>query len=188
MKKLVLLLVVAVAAVVSAFLLKKAFWDANRAALLVMLSVTAAGTLVRLARGLPFTTPDHYELQEIRALTKAVKEIMAKLRLLILVIGATMAFLILVYPFVGWVSRVTEWNQPTLEAIASAILGAMHAYVFCRMYQVVCGDEDLTTVQSDFVERAVERKQAEKFGEARAAGGESAESTFRKRTSEGGGD
>lgn len=180
MKRISLLVIVLLAAVMCALLLKKSFWDANRAALLVMLSVVAAGTLVRLARGLPFTTPDHYELSEIRALTKAIKEIMAKLRALIVVIGIAMALLVVVYPLAAWISRLTGWNPEGLEKIASALLGGLNVYVFARMYQVVCGDEDLTSVQSGFIERAVERRQAKKFDEARSSGAVSGESTFKK--------
>jgi hypothetical protein len=51
------------------------FWDASKQALLVCLSVIAAGVLVRLARALPFTFADQYELDEIRSLTKAVSQI-----------------------------------------------------------------------------------------------------------------
>lgn len=181
MKRLSLLVFVVSGALVSALLLKKGFWEANRAALLVMLSVIAAGTLVRLARGLPFTTPDHYELTEIKQLTKAVQEIMAKLRILVVMIVATMVLLVLAYPLVGFIGRSTGWGMPALEVIASTILGAFHAYVFVRMYQVVRGDEDLTTVQSGFIERAVERRQAKKFEEARAgAAATCAESTIKR--------
>jgi hypothetical protein len=51
------------------------FWDSSKQALLVCLSVIAAGVMVRLARALPFTTADQYELEEIRSLTKAVSQI-----------------------------------------------------------------------------------------------------------------
>lgn len=166
MKKSTLLLAVAVAAVASGLLLNDTFWDKNRAALLVALSVIAAGTLVRLARGLPFTTPDLYELGEIRQLTQAVSGIMRKLRLLLVIIVGTMLLLIVLFPLVAFLSKHLGAPSHYLDIGASALLGAMHAYAFSRMYQVVCGDEDLTALQSDFIEKAVARKQGEKFTKA----------------------
>jgi hypothetical protein len=46
------------------FLVDVKSWDELKAGLLVALSVMAAGVLVRLARGLPFTAVDHYEVDE----------------------------------------------------------------------------------------------------------------------------
>lgn len=163
MKKLSLLIWVISAAAASAVLLNHSFWNDNRPALLVVLSVIAAGTLVRLARGLPFTTPDHYELKEIRELTAAVRDIMSKLRMLLVMIIGTMLLLVLAFPLASFVGRHLQTDGYLLTIFASAALGAMHAYVFGRMYQVVCSDEDLTRVQSRFIERAVERKQGKKF-------------------------
>lgn len=166
MNRWMLLATVFVSAMASVALLNSGFWEGNRAALLVALSVIAAGTLVRLARGLPFTNPDYYELNEIRKLTGAVSAIMSKLRLLLVIVISTMLLLVLAFPFAAFLARhiatgAQHWNQ-----LASGILGAMHAYVFIRMYQVVLGDEDLTSLQSKYIERAVERRQAKKFSEA----------------------
>lgn len=168
MKNWKLLSAVAVAAVVSGLLLNDASWDKNRAALLVALSVIAAGTLVRLARGLPFTTPDHYELAEIRELTDAVSTIMRRLRVLLVIIFSTMLLLVVVFPLCAFLSQHFGVSNYYLGVAASALLGGMHAYAFLRMYQVVCGDEDLTSLQSRFIERAVQRKQGKRFVEAQA--------------------
>jgi hypothetical protein len=161
-------IIVCAVAFVSGLLLKQEFWNDNRAALLVALSVIAAGTLVRLARGLPFNTPDLYELSEVRDLTKAVSAIMRKLRVLLVIVVSTMLFLVIAFPLMKFVATHTGLQSTHLEIAASAILGGMHAYVFARMYQVVRGDEDLTSLQSEFVERAVERKQSKKFTEERS--------------------
>jgi hypothetical protein len=168
MKKGTLLAIVGAATVASGLLLKEGFWDKNRAALLVALSVIAAGTLVRLARGLPFNSADLYELSEIQELTEAVSAIMRKLRLLLVIIVSTMLLLVLAFPIVAFLAAYGGVQPPYLEIAASAILGAMHAYVFTRMYQVILGDEDLTRLQSKFVIRAVERKQGKKFTDERA--------------------
>lgn len=66
------LLIPATVGLAAAYLIDLKFWDDQKAGLLVALSVMAAGVLVRLARGLPFTSVDQYELDEVRQLTKAV--------------------------------------------------------------------------------------------------------------------
>lgn len=163
MNKWTLLAIVVAAGVISGTLFYEPFWKDNRAGLLVALSVVAAGTLVRLARGLPFTTPDHYELGEIRDLTAAVAQIMRKLRVLLVVIIATMLSLVLAFPIVDILDSNTAIPRCYLILACSSILGAMHAYVFVRMYQVVLGDEDLTKRQSQYIERAVARRQRDRF-------------------------
>jgi hypothetical protein len=151
------------------------FWDTSKQAILVSLSVIAAGALVRLARGFPFTSPDHYEVDEIRNLAVAIEKIIRALRALILFVLAVMVMLVIAKPGRDFiVSIVPEAGQSLwVEQGLSAILGFMLAYVFMRMVQVVQGDYDLTILQSGFLVRAVERRQAKAFEELERKGGPS---------------
>jgi hypothetical protein len=165
------LLVPLVAAAAAALLVLVGFWDASKQGLLVALSVVATGVLVRIARGLPFTTPDHYEVEEIRTLAKAVSRIIRALRALIFFVLAGMVSLVLAKPVLDFALAV-----PALQPLAgyaeraiSAGLAFILTYVFVRMLQVVKGDQDLAELQSKFIVRAVERKQAKRFEEQQRA-------------------
>lgn len=147
------------------------FWDTSKQAFLVSLSVIAAGVLVRLARGLPFTNVDHYEVEEIRKLTEAVKLICRSLRALIFVILLAMVFLVFAKPLSDAAMAATT-SRVSPGQIASALLGFLVGYIFTRMCQVIQGDYDLTQLQSEFVVRAVERKHATKFDALETKGGE----------------
>ncbi|MBH5372962.1 hypothetical protein [Bradyrhizobium glycinis] len=134
-----------------------------KAGLLVALSVMAAGVLVRLARGLPFTSADHYEVDEVRRLTKAVEQIMRSLKLLILAVLLAMIVLVtaasVLEAFNRHMPAFCHWVGPAL----SGTIGLLLAYVCIRMWQVIRGDQELTSLQSKFIVRAVERKQAARF-------------------------
>jgi uncharacterized protein YacL len=127
--------------------------------------VIAAGVLVRLARALPFTTSDQYELDEIRRLTKAVAQIARSLRALLIAVLVGMIGLVVAKPIVAAAKEapIFEAYAPQIEGLVSGILGFILAYVLFRMLQIVRGDQDLTDLQSGFVVRAVERKQADRF-------------------------
>lgn len=154
---------IAVAAMATTFVRVEA-WDSAKQALLVALSVIAAGVLVRLARGLPFTNPDHYEVHEIRQLSQAIDQILRSLRVLIILVLCSMiliSFLMPIYEII--MSLELKTNHP--ERILSGLTGFSIGYIFSRMIQVVQGDYDLTRLQSEFIVRAVERKQAKRFDE-----------------------
>ena len=139
-------------------------WDELKAGLLVALSVMAAGVLVRLARGLPFTSVDHYELDEVRQLTRAVDQIMRSLKLLVLAVVIGMVALVIALPMQKALgAHVSVSAGVWLGRAISGFIGLILAYVCSRMWQVVRGDQELTILQSKFVVRAVERKQAKRF-------------------------
>jgi ABC-type amino acid transport system permease subunit len=150
--------------IVAACLVDVTSWDELKAGLLVALSVMAAGVLVRLARGLPFTSVDHYELDEVRQLTRAVDQIMRSLRLLVLVVLTGMVALAIALPLhkaLG--AHLSAKGNLWLGCAISGFIGLTLAYVCSRMWQVIRGDQELTSLQSRFVVRAVERKQAKRF-------------------------
>jgi hypothetical protein len=146
------------------------FWDASRQALLVCLSVIAAGVLVRLARALPFTVADQYELDEIRSLTSAVSQIARSLRALLIAVLVGMIGLVVAKPLLDFAAAtpVLAEHLALAGSSISGLLGVVIGYVFFRMLQVVSSDQSLTELQSKFIVRAVERKQAERFEKQQA--------------------
>lgn len=165
-----ILLIPVVAGGISAAAASVDFWDGAKQAFLVSLSVVAAGVLVRLARGLPFTSPDHYEVEEIRELTKAVEQICRSLRALIVVVLMAMVSLALAKPVSVFLEGVPALHSHAAwtERAISSLLAFLLSYVFVRMFQVVQGDYNLTLLQSKFIVRAVERQQAKRFDKSEA--------------------
>ena len=164
------LIVPTVAAVAAWFLVPLDFWSGARSSLLTAFSVIAAAVMVRLARGLPFTNADHFEVEEIRQVTAAIKQIMRSLLALIMVVLATM----IAFTFVERIQALFDrFGLPTTKFISahflSATLGFLLAFVLMRIIQVVRGDYSLVELQSKFMIRAVERKESKKFDDARAA-------------------
>lgn len=121
--------------------------------------------IVRLARGLPFTSPDLYELDEIRQLTQAIKQIVRALRILFVVTLAAMVALVVLKPLTAALAVAVPqpYSRYLIQYVALGLMGLVVGFVFSRMYSIVVGDYDLTLLQSKFLERAVERKQARRF-------------------------
>lgn len=139
------------------------FWETVRSPVLTALSVMAAAILVRLARGLPFTNADHFEIREIEEVTSAIKQIMAALFLLLTIIVACMLFVV----FSSLVSQVIYSLMPSgpisIEKSLSASISLILGYVVSRTIAVARGDVGLVDLQSQFLIRAVQRKSVEKL-------------------------
>lgn len=164
----------AIAAFAAWFAVPLDFWHEARPSLLTAFSVIAAAVMVRLARGLPFTNADHFEVDEIRQVTAAIKQIMRSLQALIGFILGTM----IAVTFVDRVKALfDEYGLPQTRFVAehalSASLGFCLVFVLIRIIQVVRGDYSLVELQSKFMIRAVERKEAKKYDDARAAAAKS---------------
>ena len=140
------------------FAVPLSFWDSARAGLLTALSVLAAAVLVRLARGLPFTNADHFEVEEIRQVTGSMKQIMSSLFALIIVILVSMFLMV----FSQKVADITYAIMPTgpipTEKTLSAFISFILGYVVARIIAVVRSDVGLVELQSKFLIRAVEQK------------------------------
>lgn len=163
------LIIPALAGAAAWFAVPLDFWQDARSSLLTAFSVIAAAVMVRLARGLPFTNADHFEVEEIRQVTTAIKQIMRSLLALIVVVLATM----IAFTFADRIAALFAlYGLPSTRYIAdhtlSASLGFLLAFVLMRIVQVVRGDYGLVELQSKFMIRAVERKEAKKFDDARA--------------------
>lgn len=167
------LLMPALGAATAALTVSVGFWDNSKAAVLTALSVIGAGVLVRLARGLPFTNVDQFQLDEARKISAAVKQSIRALRILIFVILIAMASLVLVK---GLTDAAIAALQPDItkfvEPVASGLIGLLLSYIFVRITAVIQGDVALVDLQSEFFVRAVERKQGERFEKARSSSSE----------------
>ncbi|MFN3224736.1 MAG: hypothetical protein ACE360_00605 [Hyphomicrobiales bacterium] len=147
------------------------FWDAAKPFLLTALSVIAAGVLVRLARGLPFTSSEQFELDEIRQVTAALKQSVRALRALITVVFLGMGSLILAQPLTNRLAAITTDSPEVLsyaDTAITAVVGFLITYIFVRLFAVVSGDVGLVDLQAKFIEQSVQRKQAERFNEVLA--------------------
>lgn len=152
----------------SAALVGVGAWDGAKAGLLTALSVIAAAALVRLARGLPFTNPDYFEVDEVEQVTAGVKQLARSLRAFLIVVFGSMVLLVFVLPLSKevvalFVPLAAQWIDRGL----SFAVGAVLAYVLTRIGQIIGSDLGLLDKQADFMVRAVHRKARDKE-EARA--------------------
>ena len=161
------------AAAISAALVGVGTWDKTKTGLLAALSVIAAAALVRLARGLPFTNPDHLEPDEVEQVTGAVQQLARSLRAFLGIVLAAMVLLVLAQPLANLVERLwlVEPAKAAIRMGLSATVGGALGYVLVRLWQVVGSDLSLLDKQSTFMVRAVHRKarakeeeRAEKLG------------------------
>ena len=153
-------------ATVSGWLGSAAVWDGVKAPLLTFLSVIAAGVLVRLARGMPFTNTSGFDLDFARKVAGAVKTSIRALRTLLIIIFITMGM-------VTFSSILGEGTVLGLTAIGldvrysdpiiSASIGGLLCYVFIRIFAVVAGDVSLADMQADMVVTAAKKTQTERF-------------------------
>lgn len=138
--------------------------------LLTTLSVVAAGVLVRLSRGLPFSNAEQLQLDEARKLAKAVKESVKSLRSLLVVVFVTMFTLFLSVPLSTYLATVLSKRSDFVSYIdpaISAFISLSLTYVFVRIFAVISGDIGIVNLQTDYLVKAVERKQGEQFEQSR---------------------
>lgn len=144
-------------------------WDAWRTSLLPALSIIAAGVLVRLARGLPFTNADHFKLEQFRDVSRRLKAISRSLRLLAYIAIGTMFALIIAKNVQSLADQfLPPWAAETTERFVSFGLGTGVAYAVVRIIQVIEGDVTLLKLQSDILEAVITRKNAATFEAAQA--------------------
>lgn len=144
-------------------------WKAAQTPLLTCLSVIAAGVLVRLARGLPFSASSFVDLEEARKIGKAMRQTVRALRALLVVVFVTMGLFAFLLPILTWVKVAGAslgLEEPTLTAGLSICLGALLSYVTVRVFAVVEGDVGLTDLQAKLLESAVSKAGAAAFDAA----------------------
>ena len=144
-------------------------WDDWRTSLLPALSIIAAGVLVRLARGLPFTNADHFKLEQFRDVSRRLKAISRSLRLLAYIAIGTMFALIIAKNLQSLAAELlVPWASDAVSRIISFSLGAGVSYAVVRIVQVIEGDVTLLKLQSDILEAVIARKNGTAFEAAQA--------------------
>jgi len=159
-----------ICAALSAWLISLSGWESLRTAVIPAISMIAAAVLVRLARGLPFTNPDHFSLGQFRDVAAKLEVNARHLRALIWVcIGAVVAITIgaplyrqlpPAAPGFGWVAIATE-------LVVSAGIGFLVSYSFVRIFEVVQSDVLLLKLQSKIIEGVIAQKNAKAFEKER---------------------
>lgn len=140
-------------------------WGDLRFNLLPALSVIAAGVLVRLARGIPFSNPDQFEVEEARRISAAFVQVVRSLRALIYATLVAMLWLAVAPSLAQQLDPVISkmafgrFLNPTL----SATIGLVVAFAITRMIEVVQGDVSLAILQQSLLVKATERRAAAAF-------------------------
>lgn len=147
-------------AMAAATLVDQELWRDMQTGLLVVLSVISAAVLVRLARGLPFSNPDHFKLDELNRIAAAIHSNAQALRVLIfacwIAMGAIVGFAWSHFPYVpGW----TEVG----EIVCSGLIGGLIGFVLARAMQVVESDISMIALQAQIMANVISRKNAETF-------------------------
>lgn len=161
-----------VGGVASAALVGIGAWDALKPAILPAVSIIAAAVLVRLARGLPFTNADHFTLEQFRGVSANLLANARKLRALIFVCLLAIVVLVLGKDFVEVVGNLTaKWPdiKSVVAVITSGLIGVLLTYSFARVIEVVHSDVALLRLQSNIIETAITKKNADTFQKAIAA-------------------
>jgi hypothetical protein len=143
-------LIAGAAGITSVVLIPATSWDTSRAAVVACISVIAAGTLVRLARGMPFTNADQFEVNEIRKLSEGAK-------LSVRALGTLLTVAVVAMVVVCFSTQILT-NQAA--PVASFINGFLLGYSLARVINVVRSDIQLTDLQATYMVRSVERKVA----------------------------
>lgn len=143
-----------------------ALWDGVKAPLLTCLSVIAAGVLVRLARGVPFTNTSGFDLDFARKVASSVKASIRALRTLLIVILGTMG-MITFSSIIGKAATsglvALGLNGQFADPIVSGLIGGFLCYVFVRILAVIDGDVSLADMQAEMLITAAKNAQASKF-------------------------
>lgn len=120
--------------------------------------------MVRLARGLPFTNPDHMDETEVLEITAAVGQLARSLRAFLGIALGAMVLLVIAQPLAHVTERLwlVSTAQLALKQAISATVGGLLAFVLTRIWQIVGSDLSLLQKQSEVMVRAVQRKARQK--------------------------
>lgn len=154
-----ILLPIFAAAACAAFV-DQELWGNLQTGLLVVLSVISAAVLVRLARGLPFSNPDHFRLEELNRIAAAIHATAQALRVLIFACWLSMGAII----FFSWAQfpYVAGWTE-LAERVFSGGIGLVIGFVLARAVQVVEADIGMIGLQAQVMANVISRKNAETF-------------------------
>lgn len=140
-------------------------WEDARTWLLPALSIVAAAVLVRLARGVPFTNPDHIREEDVEAVTAAFISLSTSLRSLFFVVLGTMVVVGAASPLARLMAELVPVDLDLGNRLGSALVGLCVAYSFVRMLQIAQSDVSITKLQARVIRDSVARRRAKKFAE-----------------------
>lgn len=138
-------------------------WEAARLWLIPALSIVAAAVLVRLARGMPVTNPDHVRDEEIDEVVGAFTSLAQSLRTLFFVVLATIVCVGLAAPVAVVIAELFPVSFDYGNRLGSSLVGVGVGYCLARMLQVAQSDVSITKLQARLLRQAVARRQAKKF-------------------------
>ncbi|MDG3040424.1 hypothetical protein [Roseicyclus marinus] len=152
-------------------------WLSLRLPLLTVLSVVAAGLLVRLSRGIPFSDSLVPDIDDARQLGLAIQKAVRAVRATLAIVFATMLLLVFLEPghdVVAYVFSLAAFSNPsgTAEALGSGLLGCQLTYVVVRLFVIVNGDVGLVDLQAKFLIKKAGRDQLKRFDDKPMTGQE----------------
>jgi len=159
-----------VCAAVSAWVIGLAGWESLRAAVIPAISMIAAAVLVRLARGLPFTNPDHFTLDQFRDISQKLQTNARYLRALIWICIAAVVAVTIGGPLYRELPAALpgySWAPEATERALSAAIGFLVSYSFVRIFEVVQSDVVLLKLQANIIEGVIAQKNAKAFEKER---------------------
>lgn len=143
-----------------------ALWVTVSQSLVTVVSLIAAGVLVRLARGVPFSAIDALSAEDARRLAKAIKQSVRVLRALLLVCFVTITYLVFFDQISTALSLTTmaEWLPFTNTVDYSAgLLVALLVFMLMRTWAVIDGDIQIADIQADLLVRKRGQEKADEF-------------------------
>lgn len=152
--------------VACSFLTTAATWSGVSQTLLSVVSIVSAGVLVRLARGVPFSTIDALGTEEARKLASAIKKSVRALRALLLVCFFAILSLVFIQQLdAGFTWLASKRWLPFADHFdyVSLIVPLILTFVFVRTYAVIDGDIQIADIQVDILIRKRGKDAAEKF-------------------------
>lgn len=144
-------------------IMQPALWEDIGRGLILALSLLSAAVLVRLARGMPVSNTEYFDVDEIRRLSKAVMKVYRALIVLFAAaIGSIigLAFVGIVHEAISKMPNLDAATVVTVQQILTALLVIVIAFALLRIIALIQGDYDLVQLQAKLMERAVERRDA----------------------------
>ena len=138
-------------------------WEAGRLWLIPALSIIAAAVLVRLARGVPLTNPDHVRAEEVNEVTGAFTALIRALRSLFFVVLGTTVLVGAASPVAAFLSQLMPASVDYGNRAGSALVGLSVGYCFARMLQIAQSDVSIANLQARLLREAVARREAKTF-------------------------
>lgn len=141
-------------------------WEIARTWVIPALSIVGAAVLVRLARGVPITNPDHIRTEDIDAVTEAFTSLARSLRTLLFVVIAAIILVGAVSPMASFLARVAPVDFDYGNRAASGFVGLTVGYCFARILQIAQSDVSIANLQAKILREAVARREAKSFKES----------------------